>query len=489
MKTRTSHLFGMAIAAAISLHTATGNDNDAFIPEMWANESLAILEENMILGQLVHRDFENEIAEYGDVVNTRKPTGFTAKRKTDDDTVTVQRAKSTNVQVPLNQWIHVSFIIKDGESSKSFKDLVSFYLYPALLAQAQLIDKILSGQTIQFIANNAGQLGGCTTSTADTYTLDAREVMNIKKAPVLGRNLVITPKVDTAFQGTSQFVSAEKRGDGGNALETAELGTLHGFRIFMAQNQPYVSASDTTKGWLVNQAAGFVQGATTLVVNNSNTGAGTITAGTFITVAGDMVPQRVTAATFNANTSAGTLTLTPGLNHSGSDDAAVTLYAVGAVNQANAVTDIDGTQLAASGYIKGYAKEIVLDGVTIAPKVGQPVAIGTQNVYTVVDVTSNTGITLDRPLEAAILNDAAIFFGPTGNYNLAFTRNAIALVCRPLKAPKAGLGALSTVQMSKNFAVRVTITYDGKEQGTLVTVDALCGVAILDTDQGCVMLG
>jgi hypothetical protein len=43
--------------------------NDAFIAETWALEGLAILEENMVAANLVHRDFENEIARFGDVVN------------------------------------------------------------------------------------------------------------------------------------------------------------------------------------------------------------------------------------------------------------------------------------------------------------------------------------------------------------------------------------------------------------------------------------
>jgi hypothetical protein len=68
---------------------------DAYIPEMWANESIAILEENMVVGNLVHRDFEPIIASYGDTVNTRKPGEFVAKRKTVADSVTVQTPTAT----------------------------------------------------------------------------------------------------------------------------------------------------------------------------------------------------------------------------------------------------------------------------------------------------------------------------------------------------------------------------------------------------------
>jgi hypothetical protein len=46
-------------------------------PNMWANEGLAILEESMVMAaKLVHRDFENEVRDYGDVVNTRRPGEF-----------------------------------------------------------------------------------------------------------------------------------------------------------------------------------------------------------------------------------------------------------------------------------------------------------------------------------------------------------------------------------------------------------------------------
>lgn len=58
----------MKLAARLDPQHA--NDNDAFVPEIWAQEGLAILEENMVAANLVHRDFENEIARFGDVVNT-----------------------------------------------------------------------------------------------------------------------------------------------------------------------------------------------------------------------------------------------------------------------------------------------------------------------------------------------------------------------------------------------------------------------------------
>ncbi|MFA6364727.1 hypothetical protein, partial [Methanoregula sp.] len=80
--------------------------NDAFIPEMWANEGLAILESNMVMANLVYRDFEPQVQNYGDVVNTRRPGTFAISRKRDGDTLVAQEANATNVRVPLDQWFY-----------------------------------------------------------------------------------------------------------------------------------------------------------------------------------------------------------------------------------------------------------------------------------------------------------------------------------------------------------------------------------------------
>lgn len=60
---------------AVRSYTFYSNSNsiDPLIPELWAQESIAILEENMVAPLLVHRDFEPVVASFGDTVHTRKP--------------------------------------------------------------------------------------------------------------------------------------------------------------------------------------------------------------------------------------------------------------------------------------------------------------------------------------------------------------------------------------------------------------------------------
>lgn len=456
---------------------AYANDIDAFIPELWAQESLMILEENMVAGQLVHRDFQDQIANFGDVVNTRKPADFTAKRKTNSDDVTVQDATATNVQVPLNQHVHTSFLIRDGEESKSFKDLVNEFLRPAMVGQARFIDQVVLGQVYQYInARVGGHLGALTSTTAKQYILEARQALNQQKCPVTGRNMILTANSETALLQLDLFLAAQNVGDAGNALKEASLGRKLGFDMFMCQNASSVSlgAIPTVAG-AINLTAGYPAGTTSAMVVDGFSGA--VATGEWLTIAGDDSPYQITAHTETLGATTG-ITVTPALRRAVANNAVITVV------QCATLVNLSG------GYAAGYSKEIVVDTGAVAIPVGAQVSFASAaDVYSVIQTTSTTGITLDRPLAAAIANNDPVRVGPAGEYNFAFHRNALALVVRPLAQPRAGTGALSAVANYNGLSMRTTITYDGNKQGHLFTMDMLCGVAVLDEGLGVALLG
>lgn len=444
------------------------NDLDAFIPEVWAQESLMVLEANMVMANLVHRDFENEIANQGDTVNTRRPGTFEAVRKTDTDDVTVQDSEATNVAVKLDQHLHTTFLIRDGEESKGFKNLRNEYLIPGLVSIAQAIDTICLGQMYEFMDTNVvGKLG---TDPTKTTIIAAREKMNTNKAPLAGRNMVITPNTEGALLGIADFVTADKVGDEGTALREGSLGKKFGMSFFMSQNTPSVATGSATDTAAINNGNISI-GDTVLTIDGTSE---TYVVGAWVTIAGDMVPQQITAVSGTPTTQ---ITVTPGLRSAVVNEAVVTYYTPGLVNLL-------------AGYDAAYSKALVVDGFTVAPKSGQLVSFaGTTPRYSALGTPTTTSLTLNRTLDAAVANNAVIGLGPTGDYNFAFHRNCMTLVMRPLAKPADGTGALSYVANYNGMAIRVTITYDGNKQGHLVTVDVLCGVKTLDTDLGVVMLG
>jgi hypothetical protein len=458
--------------------TCFANDNDAFVPEAWALESLAVLEENMVMAGLVHRDFQDEVANFGDVVNTRRPGTFKSKRKTDADSIELQDASADNVQVPLNQHHYISFTIKDGEASKSFQDLLQIYIVPGMQTIARGIDRAICGQVHSFLGNVVGKLGGLTGMNSKDYVLEVRETLNKNLAYTTGRRLALAPSSETALLKTDLFMAADSRGDSGNALRDAMLGRILGFDTYMLQNQPGVYGAASVDNYTKIVEADYAAGVSVLTVNAAGD---TPVAGQFVTVAGDDQPRYCIATTNDTQ-----ITLESPLKYAVVNQALATVY-----NKC----DVDGAMLA------GYAKGVTVDGYVAGkePQVGQLVAFGdtvaTRHTYTVIEAYENpsnasqTILWLDRPLVFAVADNGLCFPGPLGAYNLAFHRDALALVTRPLALPNQMMGVRAAVANYNNVGMRVTMQYDITTQGTIVTMDLLAGVATLDTNLGCVLLG
>jgi hypothetical protein len=464
------------------------NDNDALVPELWARESIAVLEENMVMGQLVHRDFSNDIASFGDVVNTRKPVDGTIDRKTDADTITYEDAVLSNVQVPLNQHMYAAFVIKDGERSKSLQDLVAIHLVTRMKAMGNGVDRAIVGRMAHALlgspADRVGKLGGLSKTNAYDTVLEAREKLNRNLAWVSGRNMVLAPGSETSMLQTELFVKANERGDSGGALEEARLGRIGGFDTFMDQNvNGVLNNSDRDKQTLTLSAA-FSAGEAGAISYDATapTAAYSITVGEYVTVADNGQPTWATAVTGAGPTT--DFTLNEALKYDVADNSLATAWGVGAAN---------GT------YAAGHSKYVNVDGFTSGktPVTGQIVAFGatpgTRHTYTVIESrpvsATEVQVLLDRPLDSSVADNAGVFPGPAGDFNVAFHKNAFALVSRPLARPDSTMGARSFVASHNDIAMRATMQYGIDAQGTKVVIDLLCGTAVLDSNLATLLLG
>jgi hypothetical protein len=453
------------------------NDLDNLNPTLWAQESLAILEENMVIANLINRDYEDRIANYGETVNANRPAKFVPKRKGPNDDVSAQDAVSNKLPVTLDQHFYTTFIIKDSERSKAFQDLVQMYLQPAILNIATSVDRAVLGYVPRFLDNAYGQLGGLSVSTAKNYILGTRQMMVSGLLPA-AKNAVITPDSEANLLELSEFTDANKVGDDGTALREASLGRKYGIDWFMGQNTPYVNRDTAYKAvGAIDNVGGYAIGDTDLTVDDFTAA---IATGSYVTIAGSMYPYRVTGTVGGSTPTQ--INISPALRNDVTDDAVVTSYVAGAID------------LSGSSYAAGYTLPIHIDGIsdTFPPQVGQIVRID-DDVYTIISIENNVGteadFLLNRPLTTAVDDGDIVAFGPGGSYNFAFSKDALGLVVRPMAIPPSNTGVQSAVVSFNDLAIRLTMGYDQYKQGLLVTADLLCGIAIFDTNQGYVMLG
>lgn len=451
---------------------------DVLVPQFWVNEGLYILRNNTIMPFLVNRDYEDQVQQFGDTVNAWLPGSFVAVTKDDSDNVTDQNATATKIPVVLNKHVHVSILIGDLTEAKTLPLLREKYLEPAFIAMAQKIDEALITECYNFYPNVVGKLGVAPTKT---QVIRAREKLNELGVPMSQRVGVLSTSTEGDLLNEELFTSTEKRGDS-IALQEGTLGRLFGIDFFMDQNVPNIASGSTVVTGAINNASGYAIGSTALTVDGFSAA---ISNGSWVTIAGDMTPQFITGTTGGATPTA--LAISPGLHNAVADDAVVTVYKPGAINNA-------------SGYAASYGKQMTVDGFSVQPKRGQLVSFGATasaiEIYGAISgldgttpTPTSTKLELNKGLISAVADDAVIGLGPAGKYNPIFHRNAITFAARPLPLPPESTGARSARGVLNGIPIRFVTAYDSKAQKIRVTIDTLFGLRTLNKNMGCLILG
>jgi hypothetical protein len=453
------------------------NDTDAFNPEWWANEALVQLEENLVAANLVWRDWIKEfVGGVGEVVNISKPGTFTANRMPLRGSVVVQDVAGTKIQVKLDQHYETTFLLSDWEMQKSHHDLIRLHISPAMRSVAEAIDALCVGTYAQFFENTIGQLG---TSLTKAAVIAGERKANDQLLPVTERYLVLNTKGKEDILNIAEFSKANEWGST-ERQKSASLGELEGFLMTMTQTMP--NTEDATNSinssgpGAINNAAGYQKGDSTFVVDGYT---GDPTVGEWVVIAGNDAPQQITAETGDAPTTG--ITVYPPLERDIVDDAVITTYDHCKINEA-------------AGYAEGYDQALTIDDITglLVPGMAVSVGVGTAAVlYSIIAVSgtpNTTGILLDRPLEAAIADDAVLGIFPRGSYNLMFHPYGISLVTRPLDVTQPGRGVDQAVVDYNGLGLRVSISYDSDKLANKVTIDVLAGIKVVDTDYGVLFL-
>src|SRR5436189_2298285 len=142
------------------------------IVKLVAADALPALVGNLVMGNLVNRDFEPTLAQAGDTVNIPVPPSMVANNLIEGGSVVAQSPNLGNAQIVLNTHAEATFQIPDVTKVLAVPDLLKIYMEPAVVAIAQKIESDLLGLYAGFTANSPVGTPGTAITEA---TIDAAE--------------------------------------------------------------------------------------------------------------------------------------------------------------------------------------------------------------------------------------------------------------------------------------------------------------------------
>src|SRR3984957_19977247 len=123
------------------------------IVKLVAADALPALVGNLILGNLVNRDYEPTLAQAGDTVNIPIAPQLVANNIAEGGVVNPQNPSLGNAQIVLNTHAEATFQIPDVTKALAFPELLRAYMHPAVVAIAASVEQSLLHLYSQFTAN------------------------------------------------------------------------------------------------------------------------------------------------------------------------------------------------------------------------------------------------------------------------------------------------------------------------------------------------
>jgi hypothetical protein len=216
------------------------------IVKLVAADALPVLVGNLIMGNLVNRDYEPVLAQAGDTVNVPIPPSMVANNILEGGTVQAQNPSLGNAQIVLNTHVEASFLIPDVTKVLAVPDLLKIYMQPAVVAVAERIESDLLSLYAGFTANTAVGTAGTAITEA---TIDAAETaLFLAKVPAADQKfIVVDAGAYSAWRQIPRFSEFQTAGDAGlKTLIDGSVGKIKDFFVFRSQFVPKTGSNPAT---------------------------------------------------------------------------------------------------------------------------------------------------------------------------------------------------------------------------------------------------
>ncbi|MBS1873029.1 MAG: hypothetical protein JSU00_07430 [Acidobacteria bacterium] len=205
------------------------------IVKLVAVDALPALMGNLVMGNLVNRNYEPALAQAGDTINVPIPPVLVANNIAEGGSVLPQNPNLGNAQIVLNTHAEATFQIPDVTKVLAVPDLLRLYMQPAVIALAEKIESDLLALSSQFTSN--APLGAAGVPPTEAIVDSAETALFAAKVPASApKYLVVDANAYSALRQIPRFSEFRTAGEAGlRALVDGSVGKMKDFFIFRSQ--------------------------------------------------------------------------------------------------------------------------------------------------------------------------------------------------------------------------------------------------------------
>lgn len=407
-------------------------------PTMIAKEALRLLKNNLVMGNLVYRGYENEFPgspKKGGAVQIRKPVKFRVAKTRVRSTKTI-----TEQYITLNvaTQAHISWNFFTVDLTLTIEEYSNRYIRPAAAALANQVDADLCS-LYKDIPQTVWESTGFVTPSTFMVLGKAMQAMDEQAVPPDERVVVFNPAAHWSFANALSNWNFKEGGE--QALKKGFLGRIANAEIYMDQN----IKTHTVGYWSTATDTGAATTGRLLVHTTADSAAGGLPTGAAVGVSAN---QSILVQGF-AQTSQTPL-------YAGD---VFTIAGCYSVNPMSGESTGALRQFVVTSDVTKIATDCTQNDVLVY---FQPDMIHT-GPYKTVDTIPQLSAKI------WVVGDPWCVYPQ----NLAFHKNAFALVMVPLEKPD---GQWSAVETEDGYSIRVVKDYDIDVDSEIIRLDILYGV-------------
>ena len=207
-----------------------------FIPQVWSARLQENLQHALVFGNLCNRNYEGDIAQWGDTVHINTLSDITVKAY--DPAVEIddpEQLSGSDTTLTIDHGAYYNFFINDADAVQARTDLMDAAMRNAAYRLAMDAEKYI----LSVITEGAGHKDTITIPTLEegglyTQLLQMKVTLDAAGVPRFDRKLVLPPQLETVLLMDNRFVTGSAAAD--VRLAEGSVARAAGFDIYISQD-------------------------------------------------------------------------------------------------------------------------------------------------------------------------------------------------------------------------------------------------------------